>query len=430
MKDYYYILGVARTASPEEIRQAYRKLSLKFHPDKNDGDKFFEDRFKEINEAYEILSDPVRRFNYDESFLKRFTSQQSTSSSTQTPPRSDPPKPPDMNFWKRNSSTQTPPKSDPPRIISFFADKVAIEISDLISFSWEVENATSVELKPFGMVALLGRRTVKVLGFNSSAGLEVEVRAYNYHTNETTVRSILIQKKVTTEPFKEQRQPKPESEKSKHAKLFRSINWTLRTVLIFLVIYVVRQLVMSNSATSEDQDQATSNLVQTTPIPFNPEYKAISRWKGNQLGNGSSPFNSCFGKGKRSGRSWIRFQNRNGVDAVVCLINSISGATIRNEYVRAGESFEMSNVPVGTYYIKVLYGNDWNPTLTSPCGSQGFFDSDVNFSVSDGFSNAINVETSNDGYSIRYSTHTITLHPVANGNMSQRGIDASQFFSK
>ena len=55
MKDYYYILGVDKNCSVEEIKKAYRKLSHKFHPDKNDGDTFFADRFKEINEAYETL---------------------------------------------------------------------------------------------------------------------------------------------------------------------------------------------------------------------------------------------------------------------------------------------------------------------------------------------------------------------------------------
>lgn len=52
MKDYYYILGVDKEASVEEIKKAYRKLSLKLHPDQNNGDVFFESRFKEINEAY------------------------------------------------------------------------------------------------------------------------------------------------------------------------------------------------------------------------------------------------------------------------------------------------------------------------------------------------------------------------------------------
>jgi DnaJ-class molecular chaperone len=61
IKDYYYILGVARNASQDEIKKAYRKLSVKFHPDKNDGDKFFEERFKDINEAYETLVDATKR---------------------------------------------------------------------------------------------------------------------------------------------------------------------------------------------------------------------------------------------------------------------------------------------------------------------------------------------------------------------------------
>jgi len=52
MKDYYYILGINQTSGLEEIKKAYRKLSFKFHPDKNDGDVFFTERFKEIQEAY------------------------------------------------------------------------------------------------------------------------------------------------------------------------------------------------------------------------------------------------------------------------------------------------------------------------------------------------------------------------------------------
>ncbi len=67
MKDYYYILGIDKTATTEQIKHAYRKLSLKFHPDKNDGDKFFEDRFKQIQEAYETLSNPDKRKTYDSS---------------------------------------------------------------------------------------------------------------------------------------------------------------------------------------------------------------------------------------------------------------------------------------------------------------------------------------------------------------------------
>src|SRR4029078_12719307 len=65
-KDYYQTLGVSKTASEKEIKQAYRKLARKHHPDVNPGDKTAESRFKEINEAYEVLGDPDKRKKYDE----------------------------------------------------------------------------------------------------------------------------------------------------------------------------------------------------------------------------------------------------------------------------------------------------------------------------------------------------------------------------
>lgn len=65
-KDYYKILGVDKKASEDEIKRAYRKLALKYHPDRNPEDKQAEEKFKDINEAYQVLSDPAKRSRYDQ----------------------------------------------------------------------------------------------------------------------------------------------------------------------------------------------------------------------------------------------------------------------------------------------------------------------------------------------------------------------------
>ena len=76
-KDYYNILGVSKSASVEEIKKAYRKLALKYHPDHNKGDKEAEARFKDLSEAYAVLSNPEKKKQYDmfgaEGFQNRFS---------------------------------------------------------------------------------------------------------------------------------------------------------------------------------------------------------------------------------------------------------------------------------------------------------------------------------------------------------------------
>ena len=64
-KDFYEILGVSKSSTQDEIKKAYRKVAMQFHPDRNPGDKASEEKFKEAAEAYEILSDTDKRAQYD-----------------------------------------------------------------------------------------------------------------------------------------------------------------------------------------------------------------------------------------------------------------------------------------------------------------------------------------------------------------------------
>jgi molecular chaperone DnaJ len=71
-KDYYKILGVPKSATKDEVKKAYRKLAMQYHPDRNPGDKVSEEKFKEAAQAYEVLSDDAKRQQYDQVGHDRF----------------------------------------------------------------------------------------------------------------------------------------------------------------------------------------------------------------------------------------------------------------------------------------------------------------------------------------------------------------------
>lgn len=101
MKNHYQTLGIQRDASSDQIKKAYRKLVQKFHPDKNDGDKYFEERFKEVQEAYEILSDPYEKGRYDTNYDYFFNGHHQSKNDTYT---------------RREEHKYEPPKPDPEKV--------------------------------------------------------------------------------------------------------------------------------------------------------------------------------------------------------------------------------------------------------------------------------------------------------------------------
>ena len=128
MKDYYYFLGVKNDASDEEIKKAYRKLSLKYHPDKNIDDDFFSERFKEVQEAYEALSNRETRKFYDQ------------------------------NLEKNNQNSKS---NLPPLIKTFTSNKIRAMKGEEIILNWQTSNADVVKILPFGLEKSYGEKSFK-----------------------------------------------------------------------------------------------------------------------------------------------------------------------------------------------------------------------------------------------------------------------------
>ncbi len=207
MKDYYYFLGVKTDASEEDIKKAYRKLSLKYHPDKNDNDAFFADRFREIQEAYEALSDTKKREIYDDNLQ--------TSDST------------------RKSNL-------PPIIKNFSASTIRAKKGEEITIYWQTEHADFVKILPFGLENSQGERTFKIKEFKNHK-FEILLHATN-----TTIHKTIVQGITITESFGEN-SPKisknPTENRSGFSKKPSSVfKYIAVVILILLLLLLIIQL--------------------------------------------------------------------------------------------------------------------------------------------------------------------------------------------
>lgn len=158
MKNYYYFLGVEEDASEEEIKKAYRKLSLKYHPDKNPNDEFFENRFREIQEAYDMLNDSEKRRIYNENLEHQ------------------------QRSYRPNL---------PPAIKSFVVSKIRVKKGEEVTISWQTQNADIVKILPFGLQKGYGEKTIRITEFKNGQ-FQLLLHVTNSLLNKTVVQGITI----------------------------------------------------------------------------------------------------------------------------------------------------------------------------------------------------------------------------------------------
>ena len=177
------------------------------------------------------------------------------------------------------------------------------------------------------------------------------------------------------------------------------------------------------TTSSLDETPATKKGDTTLNKTNDETTSEIDPYKGNQLKNGASPLNSCFGKAIYGGNAKLKVQNGSNADAIVCLYSIDSDRTIRNKYIRANSRLTISNIPQGQYKIRIIYGNDWNPTASCDCGGKGNFDSNINFSEME---QPKFFEDSERGFTVA----RISLFMSSGKDPSSNSIDKSKFYNK
>ncbi|MDY3547592.1 J domain-containing protein [Riemerella anatipestifer] len=159
MKNYYYFLGISEEATSEDIKKAYRKLSLKYHPDKNENDPFFAERFREVQEAYEVLINLGSRSLYNQKLAQ----------------------------------IQQNIKSDqPPYIKTFHANKLRVKKGEEIILNWQAQNADVIKIIPFGLVKNYGEKKVKITQFDANGECQILLNATNTLLQKTVAKGIII----------------------------------------------------------------------------------------------------------------------------------------------------------------------------------------------------------------------------------------------
>ncbi|MFY9309056.1 MAG: J domain-containing protein [Bacteroidia bacterium] len=319
-KNYYILLGVRNTATAEEIKIAYRNLAKKYHPDKNPNNRTAEEFFKEIQQAYAILSDPDKRRMYD---LKSAAGNGSAAS-------------------QQKAYTQ----------------------------------------------------------YNGNAYQYAQQQAQKKNQFYTTHKKS-SKKKDKTESY----------------QILVSI------AVAFVLLYFI--ISYSSDKATEPMRQAIENQKQpdtkksTAQIP---ESKPL-------ISAYASPYCGFFGDPvvNENSKNNIIIHNSEVSEAIVCLVECNNPKrTIRNQYMNAGTTFKMNNIPDGNYFLKVYYGNTWDTSKTFVNNTvRGGFTNEFGFSELNR-TNSFKMKQYETDSGISFSSYEIGISP--NLKKSNSPITSEQFF--
>lgn len=365
MTNYYKLLGVLPDATIEEIKKAYRQLALKYHPDRNQGDKNSNVLFNQINEAYTILSNPVEREKYN----NKYKNHQSTSSNN--------------NQHQRYSNPNGESQITPQLILEIFQ-----EIND----------------KLYG---ISGRHINQSELYNSLNDL-LSIKNINFllahaenDINKQIIDEVIVCSKLLSYQFVDKLTPKlvklagsdnetiqkifSFNQKQKYQSYWKQYKGIaiVASVILFLAIASNMNTVSSShssrpnqpsdgdltnsflqdqhvSNTLDDSQNISKHILGLTPEQQQEKEELITDgWEETQINNGQLPSCYNFAPLKSKIDNYLEIEVGGGTDVAIKVMNIKNDKCIRYVFINSGSIYRIRNIPEGKYYLKIAYGKDW-----------------------------------------------------------------------
>lgn len=367
-KDYYKILELNSTATQADIKKSYRKLALKYHPDKNFGDKISEAKFKEIQEAYEILSVEERKQNFDYDYNKFYNNQTKQNTSQNYRPKQEephqeaPPITPDTflelfhqmhrQVFLSGSAKDLDKQKFYNRLKELLNEKCIsfLRYHDEVKINRQIINELlqCCELIELTQVKDLSTALVKVAGTDNESIQKIHsyIKARNRKDNK---RSIIV------------------------------LSLIVGAILLFLYL---NNLSSTNSSTDQSYindnsnrpnsgdlyPNTTSQNLDTSMLNSNVQSikppEDYSHWDAKNYETGSSP--GCYNFTPRYNKSLnnkLEISVGSHTDVALKLISFSTRKCIRYVYIQSDDVYSIRNIPEGKYYLKIAYGKDWRQKI-------------------------------------------------------------------
>lgn len=360
MINYYQILGISNNSSFEEIKKAYRKLAIKYHPDKTSNNKQLEDKFKEVNKAYQTLSNYTLKIQYDKDL---------TNNSSFKP-----------GEWSSKEITTSSIFEEAVLIwlLTSKGNKNAIQrkylfnkLSSLLSEDNKQVLLISSESEKVNLIVDYILKSSRILSIESAEEIYLKLLTLNKYDN-------IILKKINL--FKHNRN------KYRHTEFFdfiykfklseKALIFLFSKILVGLILLgiyglfaLIIYLIPQNSTRAtrpysgnilKDSSTVIKSIVSLDSLNIIKEKVKYENWDKVEHHTGDVP--SCFyfkNKSNRNLDNYLTIEEVGEDDSVIKLINKKNKKCIRYLYIRSGEKVTIKNIPEGIYYLKMAFGKDW-----------------------------------------------------------------------